>query len=218
MTYRSLFLPVAMALLVSCAREEDTAPATPEAIPPTQLAAIAEYSNLQDGNYWVYQRYKVDSTDAILEVLGVDSFWVNGDSLLDGQTFKKVFRQRVGNPAPGVLLWRDSLNFLVTSRHETLFCSGPLDQVIYTEYEGPVGVILDYTVHSTPVQVAVPAGDFSTYLMRCTITSIGGFPEQPTWKEMRSHWTEDVGRVRYYEFYSLAPYGYRYDLMNYHVN
>jgi len=218
MMYRTAFiLLLSMVLLASCNKEEDAPPA-PQEVPPPSLGAIGAYSNLQTGNYWVYQRYQVDSNDVIVQTLAVDSMVVMGDSLVNGALYKVMHRYILGGSGTSVRLWRDSLSYLISSTQGTLFCTDPLDEVIYTLYQGPVGVTLDYTVHSTPVPVSVGAGDFSTYRMRSTITSIGGFPQQPDWKALRSHWAEGVGRVRYYEFYSASLLGYRYDLLRYAVD
>lgn len=213
-TTRISLVLLSLSTLAACQQDEDVVAPLPE--PPTQNLSIAAFSNLQTGNYWVYQRYKVDSTDVILEVYGVDTFFVSGDSVVNGETYAKVYRNG-SLPFPW-LLWRDSANCVVTADHEILFCSDPLDEVIYTLYQGPVGVILDFTVHSTPEAIPVPAGIFNSYKMQSEITSIGGFPEQPDWKRLRSYWAEDIGRVRYYEFYSLFPFGYRYDLVSYDVS
>lgn len=204
-------------LLASCKKDDDgSTPAAPSN-DPTSLAHVSEYGQLDSGNYWVYQKYKVDSTDVVLETLGMDSVWMTGDSVIDGETFKTVYRAPSGSPGAMPRFWRDSLDFLVTATHEKLFWSAPLDQVVYSVYQGPYGVIMDYSVSSTPETVAVPAGTFTTHRMSAEITSIGGFPEQPDWKSPRYFWAEGVGRVRYYEAYSSASWSYRYDLVRYHV-
>lgn len=212
-----LVLAVALCALSACQKNsaEDTAPQLPTSAPA--LAPISTYSLLDSGNYWVYQHYKVDSTDAILEIMGVDSFWVAGDSVLGGETWT-VVRRRTNGGSNSVFLWRDSLDYLINSMHDVLFCSEPLDMVISSVYQGPYGVIIDYTVHSEPVAVTVAAGTFDANMMRAEYTSIGGYPEVPDWKRLRSYWAENVGRVRYYLFYGSTPFGYRYDLTNYQVN
>ncbi|MBP6312583.1 MAG: hypothetical protein KA408_09965 [Flavobacteriales bacterium] len=204
---------VALVNLTSCKKEkcEETPPiATP--------AAISTYSNLDAGNYWVYQKYKVDSTGAILETLGMDSIWVAGDSTLTTGTYAALYRSISGNPSGYARFWRDSLTYLVTSEHEVIFCTDPLDEVIYSPNPGPVGVSLDYTVYSTPESIAVPAGTFTCNMMRAEIMSVGGYPEQPDWKRPRSYWAEGVGRVQYFEFYGAMLEGFRYDLVRYNVD
>lgn len=203
-------------LLTACKKDAADVPAPAPA--PLNLGAVEQYSNLDSGNYWIYQKYKVDSTDAILETLAEDSIWVDGDTLLSGVTYAVVRRAVPGGVNSVPRFWRDSLSYLITSTHETLFCTNPLDQVIFSLYQGPVGVVLDYSVFSTPVSVTVPAGTMDTHMMRCEITSIGGYPQQPEWKRLRSYWAPTVGRVRYYEFFGANNmYGHRYDLVRYQV-
>lgn len=212
-TSRSAITLLTLSTLAACQPDEELV--TPEPEVPQNLQVQA-FSNLATGNYWVYQKNRIDSLDNVLEVLETDSFFVSGDSVVNGETYVVVHRN---NTLPtSTWLWRDSAGYLVTADHEVIFCADPLDVVIYTDIEGPVGVMLDYTVYSTPETTTVPAGTFSTYKMQCEITSIGGFPELADWRRQRSYWAEDVGRVRYYEFFAFAPWGHRYDLVTYNVS
>lgn len=213
-TTRITLALVAVTTLAACQPDEDVVAPLPGS--PTQDLEVAAFSNLATGNYWVYQGYRVDSADNVVETLSVDSFFVSGDSVVNGQTYWKVHRTVI---TPNwTYLWRDSAGYLVTEDHEVMFCADPLDELIYTDVQGPVGVQLDYTVYSTPETITVAAGTFSTYKMQGEITSIGGFPELADWRRPRSYWAEDVGRVRYYEFFAFNPLGKRYDLVSYDVS
>ncbi len=204
-----------LSALAACQPDEDevVAPLPP---PAPQNLEVAAFSNLAVGNYWVYQRYRVDSADNVVDVLTVDSIFISGDSVVNGETYFVV--RRNGFAAFQTSLWRDSAGFVITDNHEVIFCADPLDQLIYTDVQGPVGVQLEYTVYSTPETITTEAGTFSTYKMQGEITSIGGFPELADWRRPRSYWAEDVGRVRYYEFFAFNPLGNRYDLVRYEVN
>ncbi|MEZ4806277.1 MAG: hypothetical protein R2815_02225 [Flavobacteriales bacterium] len=204
----------ALSTLAACRQEdEEIAPLPPV---PTQSLDVAAFSQLATGNYWVYQKYSVDSADNVVSVLALDSIFIAGDSIVNGETYFVVHRNTL-SPI-WTELWRDSAGFVITADHEVVFCADPLDQLIYTEVEGPVGVLLDYTVHSTPESITVPAGTYSTYKMQGEITSIGGFPEMADWRRPRSYWAEDVGRVRYYQFYAFNPVGDRYDLLRFDIS
>jgi len=215
-----LAAPALIVLLHAC-KKDDPSP-TPGPAPASSLGPISNFSKLAQGNYWIYDRYKVNADDNILETLSTDSIWVAGDTVLNGETYKIIRRAPVGSTSPSlsIRLWRDSLNYLV-ERHATipdvLFCTAPLDQVIYTR-TNEVEVTWEYTVVSTPLHTAVPAGTFTTYMMDQPVTDFGTIPEQPEWKRVRSYWAEGVGRVRYYIYFASAPYGYRYDLVRYQVN
>ncbi|MBL7944803.1 MAG: hypothetical protein JNN32_01990 [Flavobacteriales bacterium] len=214
-TARFTLVILVLSTLAACQPDEDevVAPLPP---PAPQNLEVTAFSNLAIGNYWIYQRYRVDSADNVASVLTVDSIFISGDSVVNGETYWKVHRN-VMTPN-WTYLWRDSAGYVVTEDHEVVFCADPMDQLIYTEVEGPVGVQLDYTVYSTPETITVEAGTFSAYRMQAEITSIGGFPELADWRSPRSYWAEDVGRVRYYEFFAFDPLGIRYDLVRYDVS
>jgi hypothetical protein len=212
-TTRIALFFLALSTIAACRPDEHDV-AAPQPAPPPNLE-VAAFSNLAAGNYWVYQKYSVDSADNVIQTLSVDSFFVTGDSVVNGVTYRKVHRNMI-SPIT-TYLWRDSADYLINQYHEVFFCADPLDEVIYTVVQGPVGVQLDYSVYSDPESITVPAGRFTTYKMQCEITSIGGFPELPDWKRLRSYWAEGVGRVRYYEFFALNPTGNRYDLVRYNT-
>jgi len=210
-----LFLALAaLSTLAACQEDDEVIAPLPPV--PSQNLNVDAFSNLAPGNKWVYQRYRVDSADNVVEVLGLDSIFISGDSVVNGDTYSVVHRNVM--VPHWTYLWRDSAGYVVTPYHEVVFCADPLDQLIYTEVEGPVGVQLDYTVYSTPESITVPAGTFSTLKMQGEITSIGGFPELADWRRPRSYWAEDIGRVRYYEFFAFNLLGNRYDLVSYDIS
>lgn len=200
--------------LAACQKEgEDPSTVTPG----TVLPEIGTFSNLTVGNYWKYTKNKVDSNDVVLETVRTDSVYVAGDSVVNGATYAILRRAMDAQVTSDLELWKDSLTFLVNSDHVVRFCSAPLDAVIYQEGLGQFTVLYNFLVQSTPVDISVPAGDFSTYMMHAHTISFGTTPEVPAWKDPRSHWVSGVGRVRYYEFPAGVDWGYRYDLVSYTV-
>lgn len=207
-------------LLLQACKKEETSP-VPGPIAASSLGDISEFSNLRIGNYWIYDHYKVDENDNILETVRTDSVWVAGDSVINGVTYKVVNYAAAGNPGPvfNAWLWRDSANHLLqswNSEPDLLFSTGPLDQVIYTR-TNEAGITWEYTVLPGPVEITVPAGTFSTYLLDQPITDFNIHPVQAEWKRFRSYWSRGIGRVRYYRFFANDPLGMRYDLVRYNV-
>ena len=200
-------------VLFSC--KKDDPPVDPPTPPPTALE-VSSFSQLDPGNYWVYLRQKVDSTDAVIDGFSrVDSLFVTGDTTIDGSSYAVIHRTADGVLSPLVQYWRDSANYIVTGMHQILFSSTTFDQVIYTENTDQLHV--DYSVGSGWVPVSVPAGNFDSYLVTGVSTSIGGLTAVSEWTSPRDYWVADVGRVRWYEFYVYAPVGWRYDLVHFHV-
>lgn len=202
-----------LTLLYSCKKDD---PAVDPPTPPPAALEVSSFSQLDSGNYWVYQREQVDSTNAVIDGFSrMDSLFVTGDTTIDGSSYAVIHRTADGVISPLVQYWRDSASYIVTSTHEILFSSTTFDQVIYTDNTEYLHT--DYSVGSDPVPVSVPAGNYDSYLVKGVCTSLGSLPAISAWRYPRTYWAADVGRVRWYEFYVYAPFGWRYDLVRFHV-
>jgi hypothetical protein len=205
------------ALLASC-KEEDDGNDVPS-VPSTSLDVLA-FSLLDSGNYWVYERRQVDSMDVDQgNPVRLDSLYVIGDTLLDGETFTLIRLGINGQPGNGArYYWRDSADCILDKHGAIQFSVGTFDQVFYSDSPGgPAGVTIDYTIPSAMVPVTTPSGTYSTYLVNGVATSFGGLPFVPEWKYPRHYWAQNVGRVKWYEYYSSSPLGFRYELLRYNV-
>jgi hypothetical protein len=217
---KALLALALVAAFTSCKKDDEGDPAP--AIPPVQNAALAveDFSNLVVGNYWVYERRQVDSLDVDQgSPIRLDSLYVIGDTLLDGETFAMIRLGINGQPGNGVrYYWRDSADRIVDRNGSTLFSATTFDQVLYTESTGgPSGVNIDYVIPSGTVPIAVPAGSYDAYLVLGQCTSFGTFPVIPEWKFPRDYWAEGVGRVKWYDYYAAGSLGERFELMRYYV-
>lgn len=212
-------VPVALLLITvftlsSCRKEEDL-DCTPGASSAT--LDIATFSQLAIGNYWVYERRQVDSLDVpINENVRIDSLFISGDTVLNGLTYAVIREAQNGGLVPMQRFWRDSADCIVTSDHEILFCSATFNQVVYTHLQSPF-LQTDYSVSSAMVPLAVPAGEFSAFVMRGQVTSFAPYPVLPEWKHPRSYWAYGVGRLKWSVTFMSSPFAFRYELLRYHI-
>ncbi len=209
---------VCVTALISCKKDDDEESAPQQ---PGQPLAVSTFSNLAVGNYWVYERRQVDSVDAeVGQPVRIDSLFVIGDTLLGGQTFSMIRLGVNGQPGSGVrYYWRDSADCILDHYGHTVFRSTGFGEVFYTE-STPIGagaLDINYSVSSSTVPISVPAGGFTTYQVVGECVSTSPYPPVPAWKSPRSYWTPGTGRVKWYEYYAIAPLGYRYELVRYHV-
>ncbi len=200
------------ALLTACRKEHDTASPSPDTAPPP--LSITDFSQLDSGNYWGYDRHRVDPMDvADPNFHRRDRLFIAGDTVLDGHTWS-VVRQA----SDAIEYWRDPAEFLLGRSGEVLFSSANLGQVIGVDsIPAPSTVAIRYSVSPAPVPVSVPAGTFQSYVMTGTCYSYGGFPVIPAWKYPRTHWVEGIGRVKWCACFAMGTTGYRYQLVDYHV-
>ena len=213
---RSLLVLTLLAGQASCKKDDVSEP--PPVVPPAPLA-VSTFSQLDTGNYWVYERRQVDSLDVVQGTgLVLDSLYVTGDTTLNGEEYTVIRKATNGAVTPIRYFWRDSADCIVSSEGEVLFASATFDQVIHSSYSGgPDGLQIDHVVQSGTMPVSVPAGEFTAYLVLGQCTSIGNFPVIPEWKYPRTYWTGGVGRVKWYAYFASGSLGYRYELVRYHV-
>ncbi len=176
---------------------------------------ISMFSNLIDGNYWVYERMHLDSSgNYTVPSPGLDSVWVDGDTVIGGVPWKKV-RSSPGGDFPSICFQRDSANELLRRGHGVLMASSLTDMFLWTEHF--TGIIdVNYTLHVQPHQVDVPAGTFTCQEVTGMISSAGS-PVPPEHRWPRSQWSSGVGLVEQRYFWYVGGNGYESRLVRYHV-
>ena len=213
---RALLLTTFVASFASCKKDEDPEDAPVQPAAPLEVSA---FSNLTVGNYWVYERRQVDSLDVDQGTpVRLDSLYVIGDTLLNGNAFTMIRLGANGLPGGVRYYWRDSADCILDLNGYTVFRSSGFDQVFFSDQGAAMaGLVIDYSVSSAVVPISVPAGNFNTYRVLGLCTSSGTFPVVPEWKYPRAYWNEGTGRVKWYDYYMAGPLGYRYELVRYHV-
>jgi hypothetical protein len=91
-------------LTFSCKKSSD------DAAPSAQ----ADYYQLKVGNYWIYQRYEIDTNGVVTPKNDFDSAYIEKDTIIRGSTYYKLwikFTGCTGDQYPSYL--RDSSAFLV---------------------------------------------------------------------------------------------------------
>ncbi len=127
--------------------------------------SIEDYSQLMDGNYWVYERSALDSSgNYVGQPLDLDSVWVAGDSLIDGVAWKKI-RSSPGGDFPSLCFQRDSMDRLLLRNHGVLMGASSTNAYLWTEHF-PGIVDVNYTLFVTPQTVLVNAGTFTCQEVR----------------------------------------------------
>ncbi|MEQ8475301.1 MAG: hypothetical protein RIB54_03610 [Fulvivirga sp.] len=139
----------AVITLSSCSKEE---------VSPQQLAS--EFTNLEVGNYWVYEWYEIypDGTESKYNVR--DSVYISTDTLIDGRSFIVRRGTFLKNKRTEILL--DSANSLYKFPSEVLLFT--LDKTNETTItikagENPIATV-KYILKSNSIVANVPAGEF----------------------------------------------------------
>ncbi|MBL4752342.1 MAG: hypothetical protein JKY52_01905 [Flavobacteriales bacterium] len=187
---RYVFLFVLVALVLSsCRKDPSIEPESLPAAPVTEpLIPVAEFTQLKVGNYWIYQRYWVD-TNGVEKILGTDSVYIPGDSIIKGKLYYNV--KRTSWISQNQYL-RDSSNYLVNQYGRILFSSSDFSNILHTE--GLVNKFtINYQMTDKGLPVSTPAGIFPAYNYQ------GTYLLEPGWDQ----W----GTIRYTNRYYAAGIG-----------
>ena len=213
----ALLLPFASLLLLASCKKETDAYTTPS--DPSPTASISDFSKLTVGNYWVYERVKIDSLGNNLGApYWEDSVFVAGDTVLNGQEWFMLGKAHDGSYIPALNHpIRDSADCLVDKYRGIQYCVDRYDQVLQIDSNSsPIQAVIHWFVSSSTFFTSVPSGAFESYRMMGDVTMYG-LPPAPVWKFPRRYWVSGVGKVQWFDFYAASNEGYRYDLVRYHV-
>ena len=203
-----LFLLICTAIY-SCKKKDETPePASSPIIPVT----YDNYSNLKTGNYWIYERFNLDSLGGTYTSLNVfDSSYVEKDTLINGSTYYKLMTINYPDNNQYVASYfRDSLHYIISYPGKIIFSSLNFTDTFYTHHivqQTNDTICYVYSkMADDNFSVALPAGNFvtknfkTTYLMWPNYSFNG--PERP----MHCRYAKNVGLVEQtLPFYLLPP-------------
>lgn len=137
-----------------------------ESVPPV---TYPDYGRLQVGNYWIYQRFVVDTLGNATPTTVFDSCYVEKDTVINGNSFAKICKPWPWGTSTRQAFeyLRDSLHYLIDPSGRVRFSSEDFSTVFYS-YTSVIPTIGD-TVYTVTVkmddkdqQINTPAGDFIT--------------------------------------------------------
>ena len=187
--FHIFIISILAVLTYSCKKSSDN----------TESAPVADYYNLQVGNYWVYQCYTINNSDTTF-MQKLDSAYIEKDTVIRGYSFFKL----LSNPFPGYSpsmpsYIRDSSGFLVLSSgiricsnndFKDTLCIDTRDSLIFRGYE---------TMTGKDSIVTVPHGSFQSITSRTRIVPVqsGQFPI----RYIYDVYAKNLGKIKSHNFY-----------------
>lgn len=213
----SFFL--ATIFISSCKKDKDIVPT-----PPATPAPITydNYSKLAVGNYWIYQKYTIDSLGNILATYGTDSCYVEKDTIINAQTYYKVFR-----PDPiffqDYTFERDSLSYIVTSTGKIIFSSTDFTTVFSLNYyiNPPIDTVskVEIKMADKDMIVNAPLGIFTTSNYKIAYDIHPPHNVAGRYRNVNTRYAKDIGIViERLPFFASSPNYTERRLLRYHVN
>ena len=215
---RNVILMAIVAFTLFSACKKDEPKVEPETVYPN-------YGCLKAGNYWIYERFTVDTLGKATPLHIFDSCYVEKDTLIHGKTYAKMFRpyphQTPYMPSLSRFYLRDSLHYIVDHTGLIKFSSEDFLTVFQTVTHTQNGdtlftasVKMDDINHRT----MVPAGEFTTLNYKTTYKLNPEFTPY-TEKVSNMKYTKDVGVVvETLPMFAINPSKTERWLVRYHVN
>lgn len=185
----------------SCKKEKDetTPTSQPEATPTS-------YYKLKVGNYWVYERWTVDTNGTETNTGFLDSAYVLSDTTFNGNTYYDYRCPPFNNT---VTLVRDSSGYLVGVGGEILSAPPTNTSVFRTGYvlvNQDTLADVAYFMTSGMLSIAVPAGNFQCVQLNVAHTFRPPFDvtlnNGPNPKTFNEEYANGEGKVRYSYYYT----------------
>jgi hypothetical protein len=184
------------------------------------------YYSLKTGSSWVYEQFTIDG-DSVLTILGLDSSYVEKDTVIRGKTFTRIFNAVWYTKQP--LLLTDSLHYVIDHNGRVLLSSVDFSNILakftYTSTTQDTTIIdtlftNELKMTDRDLNFSVPAGDFNTINALQTVSISPKYHSQGTSNPKYNISRYAVGIGPIYETMSFLSsdivLGRR--LLRYHVN
>ena len=205
-------------IVVSC--KKDTKITQDEPVVPTQVTS-KNYAKLAVGNYWIYQRFKIDTNGAVTPLNIYDSCYVSSQTTLNGDTYYEMYRiNSYGTPYSYL---RDSAGWINNSDLRTIFSPTDFSKIFHIGYAGanPTDTIAKAINKMTGKDslVITPAGTFITSNSQWTHYMYPAWQYYGKIRRTNTCYAENVGIVlETLNIIYTDQYTYERRLVRYHVN
>jgi hypothetical protein len=179
--------------------------------------SVLDYMPLKVGNYWVYETYSCDSGEVNCESISIDTNWVTGDTLINGEVYYMVEGKLL--LVQGTLFLRDSGEYLVDHHGSVLFTHTDSLQIFNPQsIKNPEGDTIYYWYSKLTAQnghISTGAGSFNCMNMRGSFFTAADDFQQV--HHYHNYYAKNVGLVKQTSFFASNFSAFRRELIDYHL-
>lgn len=214
MTHKQLgILVIALTTLFSACKKDCSN--TPTTYP--------DFSQLKVGNYWIYERFNVDTAGNMTTTGVFDSCYIEKDTQINNATFFKVIRPQPLGAYYNTTFMRDSLHYLINDVGQILFSSQNFTDTFRHYYitagVGDTVCEIILKMADKDFSVSTTAGVFTTSSLKQTFRMYPNFSGAGNPRYTDTRYAENVGVVtETLPFYSSNPNYVQRRLVRYHLN
>ena len=188
-----LIFAAAGILITSCKKDESNKDPLPQ--------STVDYMQLKIGNYWVYERYHVDTLGNETPFGQSDSLVITGDTIIRGYTYYK--KQNVVQGHTSYL--RDSSGYLVDQLGKILFSHHDFKNILRLDTIGPGLAIIEYKMYNNDTLISIDMGNYQCLDFIGTVTSLqSNYPYGTQYTYY--FWADGLGMIRSNSYYYSNPH------------
>jgi len=219
----------AITIFVSC--KKDTKNELKEDVKqPVIPASYPNYSNLKVGNYWIYERFVIDTLGNATSLAIIDSCYIEKDTVIRNEIYYKLTGPEfssMSNPTiPSQVksgFIRDSLSYLISSHGDILFSSQDFTTVFNSTYSiiPPNDTVYRAVtkMNDKDISITTPSGSYVTSSFQTSYTFYNNYIIYSVIRNKNIRYAENVGMVTQdWGFYSSSPNYWQRQLIRYHFN
>lgn len=201
--------------LPGCRKSPDEMPPLPA---PSGTTQTVYNFPLTLGSYWIYEHTLLDSNFNVVSTGAIDSVFICGSTVINGDTFLVFDQQTNGSPTyamPGFIYGsyylRDSAGYIV--HPSGYFVEHDNFQDTLDTYSIPALTTYSFMRHPDSI-LTVPAGTYPTIDYRTD-----HYFTNPQYMDRSGHkfYADDIGVVSWITFYVQSGYYFQRRLLRYHI-
>ena len=179
----------------------------------------SDYYHLKTGNYWIYQRFNIDTNGVATPTAEYDSAYIEKDTLIRGYTYQKLIENPyVLFPSPSAFYLRDSSGYLVSSNGNIMASSTNFTDVLKVDTSHTDLYIGYLQMTGKDSVVTTPAGSFQSITPRMKIVPTPPNPANLPVRYTFEVYGKGVGKLKMHTFFFYGGIGYETRLIRYKIN
>ena len=165
---------IGIIIVVSCKKKKHEVEETPQS---SSVITYPTYMPYKVGNYWIYERFNIDTLNNAISNGAIDSTYIEKDTVIRGNNYYKFVTKNIANPNMentfpqdiGPFYYRDSLHYIISSAGRIVFSSQDFRNIFDS-----FGDNLSYSAYTKMTSkdsiVVVPKGNYKTSYFRIYYT------------------------------------------------
>jgi hypothetical protein len=177
-----------------------------------------DYYMLKVGNYWIYQKYTVDSNGVAIPEKLFDSAHIEKDTIIRGNTYYKLWEARyliTGTQYP--LYLRDSSGYLVTNSGFRLCSDDDFTDTLYVDTSNVLLFKGYVKMTGKDSIVTVPTGSFQSITCRMRVVPTQPSDTHPV-RYIYDVYGKNIGRMKSHNFFYNGGQQFETRLVRYKIH